>query len=377
MYIINVTGMKEVIDGLKEYIVPLLNINFINRRHETEQLLNIIRRLGTKPWIHVITGPWGCGKSEWARALVFALNKLDKCNAVYLNLTEKEIDKFYATTKREIVEFVEEIVKHFLGNRMKITWYVYRIAREIYSKMKIRGGSFIIVFDEITYAIGRNRYEIEAFVNSLGRKLIDIAREFSCITHAVIITSDQLTSKYFTLLSGKLLSNYIMWNLDKNSFHILIESLKAPYSVDKLWRILGGNPRALIDLWLKYEWNLTEYIGEQIDKIGTSIREKAIEVSTQRNITYNEAINLIFNELDRVLKDINELDTTVLWSKLLEENIAIYVDRRFYKLSELPSCEWISKRCAFQLPIYYWILKVIAKYKTLNITVDSVLRNLL
>ena len=367
--------MEEVIDGLKEYIVPLLNINFINRRYETEQLLNIIKRMGTKSWIHVITGPWGCGKSEWARALVFALNRLDKCNAVYLDLTEKEIDKFYATTKREIIELIEKVVEHLLGDRIKIPWYVYRIAKEIYKKMKIKGESFIIVFDEITYAIGRNRYEIEAFVNSLGRKLIDIAREFSCIAHAVIITSDQLASKYFTLLSGKLLSNYIMWNLDKNSFHILVESLKAPYSVDKLWRILGGNPRALIDLWLRYEWNLTEYIGEQIDKIGTIIREEAIEVSTQRNITYNEAINLIFNELDRVLKDINELDTTILWSKLLEENITIYVDRRFHKLSELPSCEWVSKRCAFQLPIYYWILKVIAKCKTLNITVDPILRD--
>ncbi len=182
--------------------------------------------MGAKPWIHVITGPWGCGKSEWARALVFALNRLDKCNAVYLDLTEREVDKFYATTKREITELIEEVVKRFLSDRLKIPWYVYRIAKGIYSRVKM-GGSLIIVFDEITYAIGRDRYEIEAFVNSLGRKLVDIVRDFSCIAHAVIITSDQLASKHFTLLSGKLLSNYVMWNLDKESFHTLVKSLKA------------------------------------------------------------------------------------------------------------------------------------------------------
>jgi len=133
----------------------------------------------------------------------------------------------------------------------------------------------------------------------------------------------------------------------------------------------------LIELWLKYEWDLTRYVEEQIDKIGTSIREKAIEVSTQRDITYNEAISLIYDELDRVLKDINELDTTILWSKLLEENITIYVDKRFHRLSKIPPSEWVSDRCAFQLPIYYWILRVMSRCRTLRITTDSVLKNVL
>jgi len=366
--------MENIVKSLEEYLVPSLNINFVDRLCETRQILNIIDRMKIGSWIHVVTGPWGCGKSEWARALVYALNKIDEYNVIYLDLTEKEIDKFYATTKMELIELIEDVIKEIAGDRAKIPWYVYRVLKEIYVKMKTRSRDLIIIFDEITYAIRRDRYELEAFVNSLGQKLIAIANEYSCKAHAIVITSDQLASRYFTLLSGKLLSNYVMWNLDKNSFSKLVKSLNSPLDIDSLWKIIGGNPRALAEIWLNYDWNLSYYIERQIDKVGVSIREKAIEISNRRNITYDDAICLIYDELDRALDNIGELDTILLWDVLLRENIAIYVDNRFHKLSELPPDTWISSRCAFQLPIYYWILKAIAEHRTLNVDVESVMK---
>jgi len=366
-------AMENIVKSLKEYSVPSLNVNFIDRLCETKRILNVIDRMEIRSWIHVITGPWGCGKSEWARALVYALSKVDKYNVIYLDLTEKEIDKFYATTKRELVELVEEVIERAIGDRAKVPWYVYRVLKEIYERMRAKGKDLIIIFDEITYTIKRDRYEFEAFVNSLSQKLIAIAKEYSCKAHAIVITSDQLASKYFTLLSGKFLSNYVMWNLDKDSFGELVDSLSSPLDVDGLWNIIGGNPRALAEIWLSYEWNLPGYVKRQIDRVGVCIREKAVEMSSQRGVTYNDAIYLIYDELNRVVDNVEELDTTPLWDVLLRENIAIYVDNRFHKLSRLPSDVWISSRCALQLPVYYWILKAIAKRKTLNVSVESVM----
>ncbi len=366
--------MEALLKYLHSYIIPNLGIKFIDREDEATNLLSIIDKISVKAWIHVLTGPWGCGKSEFAKALTYALNKTKEYNAIYLDLTEKEVEKFYATTDREIVELVEKIVSCSLGERARIPWYIYRIIRTLHEKRKLKGRRLLLIFDEITYVLGRDRREIEALINSLGQKLTSIAHDMSVEAHSIIITSDQLASEVFTLLSGKYVSNYIMWNLDRDSLEFLSRKLRTPFDIDVLWRITGGNPRALIELGRIHGWDIKKYISSRIEEVRRALRKEAVLMSKERGMTLEAAMKLILEDLDRVMGDLNNMDLTYSWRTLLENNITIAVDARFHKLSRIPKEEWTSERCAFQLPIYYWIVKTMVKRGSDMVTAHEIVK---
>jgi len=59
------------------------------------------------------------------------------------------------------------------------------------------------------------------------------------------------------------------------------------------------------------------------------------------------------------------MDTVKIFDYLLRGNIVIYTNMGT-PISELPREPWIGKRCAFQIPAYYYALKAMARKKSLD-----------
>jgi len=52
---------------------------------------------------------------------------------------------------------------------------------------------------------------------------------------------------------------YMTWNLPREGFERLVKEIKAPLNCDELWKLTGGNPRALIEI-AQFNWNLDKWI---------------------------------------------------------------------------------------------------------------------
>lgn len=113
-------------------------------------------------------------------------------------------------------------------------------------------------------------------------------------------------------------------------------------------------------------WSLKMQISEKIETI-INILEQYLKENLKN-------INEVLEELKSGVDDVDNLSMFKIWNYLLNKNIAIKIDAKFHKISNLPEEPWIGNRNAFQLSIYYWILKIIctinrvARLKNLRIT---------
>jgi hypothetical protein len=61
---------------------------------------------------------------------------------------------------------------------------------------------------------------------------------------------------------------------------------------------------------------------------------------------------------------------------MLGRNIAIYIAGS-EKISEMPREQWIGKRYAYQIPAYHYILKAMAKKRSIDISQEEIIREAL
>lgn len=359
--------VENIVRTIHEYEIAPLGIRFVDRDSEVCKMLQLLESTEVKAWIYMITGPWGCGKSELLRALTYAMNRVSEdCQIVYFDLTEKEISRFYATTDVNIMLEVEKVLEGLMGERAKIPWHVYRIIKTLYERRKMKGEKIILIFDEVTYSL-KNLREIEALITSLSDHLASLVKDLNCIAKALVVTSEQSASEVFTKISGKYLTSCLMWNLNKESFFELMNRLECPLDQELLWSIIGGNPRLLVEL-KERNWDLKEILKGLIAKVRKTIRRTA----TGRG----EALSAILMDLKKGIDKVEDLDLTLAWNVLLEDNIVMHTGAMFLNLSEMPKERWTSNWCSFQIPAYYWILRTMIELKTDKVEVEDVMKRI-
>jgi hypothetical protein len=155
-----------------------------------------------------------------------------------------------------------------------------------------------------------------------------------------------------------------MWNLSKEALMKLAEKIRINIDPNILWRLIGGNPRALhaiaihgIDKWFK---------AEVLENIHLLYRE-ALDIFGDREA--------LWKELEVAAHNIDEASSRLL-RLMLRRNIAMFIGAAV-PISDLPANEpWIAHHFAYQIPAYYYVLRAVARRRSLDISLDDLLREL-
>ncbi len=361
-------SIYEVINRLQTYLVPDLNINFINRDHEVEALFRILK-LGKEiepanSLNLVITGPWGCGKTEFARALTNALKFDEDFIVIYMNLPKSPIkEEFFIPTSSEIIESIEELVTSFIGDRAKLLFHVYEIVKNLAKRVKLRNKFLLIFFDEVTVSLAKFSVNVSELIAGLSKEIYSIAWKYYCQVHIILLTSEQAVMKYFKREEGKNFLIYGIWHLSENDFYKLLRSINCPIDKKLVWKVSGGCPRIAYELKIR-NWDIENLINDKIKHLKECLASYCK--------TFKVSINHLIREIERWLHNLDELSFYPSWDFLVSGNIVINLPTKW--LDKKPSYSyWIGYNNAFQIPLYYWILKVISEEKSLNISAQDVL----
>ncbi len=352
---------------LHKYKVPDLNVNFVNRENEFEKFLGLIKYHEevnpVNSLIYVISGPWGCGKTEFAKALTYVLKDVDDIIISYMNLPRSSIEEeFFATTSKNIVEIMESLVRELLGDRVRLLLHVYDVVKYIASRIRLKDKRIILIFDEVTVTLERYKVTIRDLIAGLSKEIYDLAWKYHCQVNVILLTSELTTMYYFKREEGKNLLIYQMWHLSKKPFEQLLSKLNCPLNFAMLWKLTGGNPRAIYELF-SYKWNLEMWLDRIIEVTSSAFKE----FCRVKGLTLGQ----ILGETRNVMENIDNLELHPIWDFLLKYNLVTQLYNKW--LNKRPEeTYWIGRHVAFQMPVYYLIVKSFIEKRTLDVSPQDI-----
>ena len=353
--------MNRIVDlvkkRIKEYKIPELRINFIDREFEVERLLNQVLNMEIS-WCFVIYGPWGCGKSTFLKALTYALSNVEDVITMYIDLTEEELTKVLYLPKPEIEKEVIKIIQD-LGSYLVVIIRLYEFMKKLVEKLKLRRRKFMIIIDEVTKSLEHYRVSIRDFVSSMDKKIHEIVEELNLDRiFPILITSDQTAIEIFNRESGKSISVLMMWHLQEKDYRELLNQLECPSDImEEVIELSGFCPRIAIDLKYRYGWNLNAWRKEMIEKIKVIIWRYSLETGKAIEKVINEELDP--NPDNQAFKPIAKL--------FIQNNILIFMKHEEARISNIKKREWIGNIFSWQIPIYMKIIELIKEQKKLNI----------
>ena len=219
-----------------------------------------------------------------------------------------------------------------------------------------REGRKLIVFvDEFrgTHESVRQTLEVEA--NDVGT----LGFEWEKL---IYLTGDATAYELASQIGSKV-GWFLIWNLPKEDFEKLYMQTNPPENIsyDLVWKLIGGNPRELILLWKTYEWNIEEYINYKVRELSEYLAR------------YFKNKKVDFTEIEELVEDIEGAKYKPLWDFLLKRNVVVNT-AFFMQLTSPPREPWIAETTAYQVPIHYWIMKAMAKEKTLTPKPEQILK---
>jgi energy-coupling factor transporter ATP-binding protein EcfA2 len=375
-----VRGLKELIErvtlGLTRYTITELNIGslrFVDRVREAKAVLDESEKAVLNGMITVLYGPKGCGKTSLFKALHEIVTSMDIDVDVVIVGSEKEAwraEKLYSP--KSLNDILRE-VKGILGFNVTstgevtstiaidaskvISLMVGYIAQMLRSKRKI-----VIVLDEVKADSGERLAEfrgwLEGFANTLKWDTGKYWMEKGGSISVVVLTSDALVSEIRYKVGSKV--NWaLMWNLPYNAMVELAEQLNLSIDPELLWRLTGGNPRALtsirsrgLELWLR---------ADVVDVLARIVEDLRGEWGGD-----------VWSEITEAVSNIDDASFR-LKIALLKHNVLIYTGGVYAYISDIPKEEWVGRYYAYQIPAYYYALKAMVARRSLHVTPDDIL----
>ncbi len=364
---------SELISKLHKYWINELNTYFINRDEELCKFLNL-----SNGEVHVITGPKGCGKTEFSKALMQALREVESnYNVMYITYeeSESEVLTYIHFSNRTFINYLKDIaniVKEIpvLEIIVKGLLNVYELISKIVKEDKVKHSNNIVIIDEFRSIDNKTIQLLEVDANNV-KDINNYLSRFGGSFKIIYFTSDATCTK-LQLKIGSKINWYIMWYLSRHDIYTLLDNLECSLDYEFIWKLTGGNVREIKELY-KNNWNINEWLDSKIRKCVNTI----ITITNELTITWKESedkiLKQILGRIESYVDNVDKLRITILWDYLLNHNIVMEIDSRFKKLSTIPEEKWIGKYNAWQLPIYYYIFKVISE-KGLDLEVSDVLR---
>jgi energy-coupling factor transporter ATP-binding protein EcfA2 len=390
--------IKEIISRMHSYVIRSKDFSwsFVDREREVREILEWgLGRPVRDGMITVLYGSKGCGKSTLFRAMGYALEDVPDIELITIAARELEAARrVVLNVRRSMRDLLQRIVNN-LGIRadwidfttLTITGGVsllgaaWEIANLIkYAVVDARESidkRILIAIDEVKADspghLSSFKQWLESFANELREINGEIVEKKGGGVAVIALTSDALIKELRSVVDGKV-KWALMWNLPRNAFeeHILQVGLhhrvarelgiSSEEAKEILWRLSGGNPRALELIW--ENWIKKWLEGEVINGIKGFVQHLP---KKQRR----KALEEISASLDKV-DDIGWTDPSI-WKPMLRHNIIIYVAAAD-KISEIPREQWIGREYAFQIPAYYYALKAMARKRSTDISPEEVIR---
>ncbi|MEM4969614.1 MAG: ATP-binding protein, partial [Sulfolobales archaeon] len=223
---------------IKLRFIDKLEIEFMNR----DQALKRVVEWAEKGMINVqvVYGPEGCGKTAWLKQSAELLRELG-FDVIYVNPVERE---FYAEigvkdVKNRLLEIVKGATEDTWG---RVAWAVIDAAKEL---IKAGRKKLAILADDVFQAIGLDRASI--YVKGL-LGLIEYPPSSYDVIVAVVATSEGVSRN--EIGRHRWADILPIWNMSREGFKHLYDQLPGVKPLfDDIWRITGGNPKLLAELY--------------------------------------------------------------------------------------------------------------------------------
>jgi energy-coupling factor transporter ATP-binding protein EcfA2 len=230
-----------------------LEVEFANRERGIQQVLEWAERGTWRPV--VVFGPEGCGKTAWLKQAAEILRERGY-HVVYVNPLQKEY--LAHTDAREVAGRFAEILAKVSGRvEVELAYAAFNAARELVRMKKRR---VAVLVDDAFQAIGLER--AAAYVKSL-LGLIEYPPESYERIVAIVTTSEGVSRREIGRHRWAELTP--MWNMSREGFEQLYEQVPGPKpDVEEAWRLTGGNPYLLRELYRK-QWSVDEVVAEILE----------------------------------------------------------------------------------------------------------------
>jgi AAA+ ATPase superfamily predicted ATPase len=370
-------AIAKITNTMKKLRTPL-GTRFVDRELEVEKIIDERERAVLGGMVNVLYGPKGCGKTTLFRALHFATEVEDVDIDILYIVKEYEeapqyarlyIPKTLSEILREVASAVSGSVEIGYGGSGTISasitlFRAVKVAIELIAKRLRKRRKVFIVVDEVKAdseeSLSNFRSWLEEFANDVGYINLDYKDRTGGSIVVVALVSDALIAEIRHVVGPKATWSFI-WNLPIKALEELVEELHLNISTDTLWRLTGGNPRALQAIATQ---GLEKWFKEEILKNIRNLYRDALEMFGNKEA--------VWRELEITTHNIDEARMSLLRS-MLRRNIAIYIGAAT-PLSELPtSVPWIKEDFAYQLPAYYHTLRTMVSKKSIDVTLDNVL----
>ncbi|MEM1610719.1 MAG: ATP-binding protein [Sulfolobales archaeon] len=230
-----------------------IEIDFVDR----EQALKRVVEWAEKGMINVqvVYGPEGCGKTAWLKQSAELLRELG-FDVIYVNPVERE---FYAEigvkdVKNRLLEIVRGATDDAWG---RVAWAVIDAAKEL---IKAGRKKLAILADDVFQAIGLDRAAI--YVKGL-LGLIEYPPASYERVITVAATSEGVSRR--EIGRHRWADLRPIWNMSKEGFKQLYDQIPGDKpSFEEIWRITGGNPKALAELY-RSSWQADEIANSLIE----------------------------------------------------------------------------------------------------------------
>ncbi len=321
---------------------------FVDRREELEVLAKLSEKGLTKPLY--LYGPEGCGKTRLLREFIDSFNGI----GIYIDALEErsvELALRFSKVLNLAAPIVGELVGSYVGSVGRIlAERIFDIVKGVLTKLSLRESKIVVVVDDVTRAIGIDR--VEWYVKYLYELVWKIMDRYSVSSILVVVTTSEGSS--LDLVSKHTHSHIrLLWNLDEEGFNELANQLKPPsnHAVERAWSVTGGNPRALIELAIDYDWN--------VDRWMDSLKRRLLKIVEE--VRHRDLVE----EMEMVLEDIDSIHSNPstkmyeLRKLLIEENLILAKHMDTLIGRELPPNKdlGIGRYYAWQLPAYREALK--------------------
>ena len=167
-------NIQELTKVLNTYHIPDLKIPFLNREYELRQVLAFLEKPYTN--IVIVYGPWGCGKTEFARVFTWVFEEQENVHVLYIDLA-RERAGIILYSKPNLRNEILKLIKSIFGKLADIVLNLYSLVKSLSHYFKVENSQIIIFVDEVKKVIDVYGESIEYLITNAESTTRECKRE--------------------------------------------------------------------------------------------------------------------------------------------------------------------------------------------------------